>query len=89
MRPATPTASPPAAPAGRAGPPEPEPPPEGPPDEEAFFAEPDPEPEPLLSPAERRLRARAALDMAENTVNVSPEQRTRARQITLRNPEQE
>ncbi len=44
-----------------------------------------------LSPAERRLRqlaeARSALTKAEDAVNVSPEQRARARQIVQRNPE--
>jgi hypothetical protein len=79
----------PAGPAGRPRQAEPPPPlPPEAPDEDELFDE--PEPEPPLSPAERRLRqlseARAALDKAESTVNVSPEQRARARQITQRRP---
>jgi hypothetical protein len=69
---------------------EPPPPPPEPPDEDEGFFE---EPEPNLSPAERRLRqlaaARAALDKAESATNVSAEQRTRARQITQREPQDE
>jgi hypothetical protein len=97
FRPATPAtrSTPTAAPAGPSGRPrqtEPLPPlPPEAPDEDELFDEPEPEPaEPPLSPAERRLRqlaeARAALDKAESTVNVSPEQRARARQVTQRRP---